>query len=100
MQLLLLLRMETTQKVFGQGLLMANIYHSDMTTASSCWCVEYEQMCVYTCPCSHILQIPFGNVCFNNASVMIDVFFYLSIEASHPAILGNLDTHICIIDIR
>lgn len=39
MQLLVRAKMETMQKVFGQGLLMANIYHFDVTVAKRCWSV-------------------------------------------------------------
>lgn len=41
MQLLVRLKMETTEKAFAQGLLMANIYHYDVTTANSCRHREY-----------------------------------------------------------
>lgn len=77
MQLLVRFKMGT-QKVFGRGLLMSNIYHSDMTMASSCWCVNH--MCVNKCVSTHICPISFFNVCPYRASIMIHVLFYFFIK--------------------
>lgn len=50
MQLLAWVKMETAQKVFGQGLLMASIYHFDMSMAKRLVCPA----CLCKCANMHV----------------------------------------------